>query len=137
MASHLLKFLKQNIVSYLLITATLLTSGLIVNIIQVLLHVFVKPFNKRLFHHCMYYVSWTWLSRKYWQAEIAAIRILHARIWVMRKWRQSENCFFFWHFSVRSNTIIDGSSPKDNFHNWSTTNSLDVTYDSQKTHALQ
>lgn len=55
--------LKQNIISHLLITATILTSGIIVNIIQVLLHILVKPFNKRLFHQCMYYVSWTWLAQ--------------------------------------------------------------------------
>lgn len=59
------KFLKQNVVSQLLIAATILTSGLILNVIQVLLHILVKPFNRTLFHKCMYYVSWTWLARKY------------------------------------------------------------------------
>lgn len=57
--------LKRSIISHLVITATLLTSGLIVNVIQLLLHVTIKPFNKKLFHRLMHYVSWTWLARKY------------------------------------------------------------------------
>lgn len=56
--------IKGSIISHLLITATLLASGAIVNVIQLLLHVAVKPFNTRLFHKLMYYVSWTWLARK-------------------------------------------------------------------------
>lgn len=107
MASHLLKFLKQNIASYLLITATLLTSGLIINIVQVLLHIFVKPFNKRLFHHCMYYASWTWLSRKYWQAWILAIRILHACNWACIEVVSIWTCRFFCFIGCWVSVLVD------------------------------
>lgn len=65
MASRILKAIKGNIVSHLFIASTVLTSGAIINVIQVLLHVLVKPVNKPLFHRLMYYVSWTWLARKY------------------------------------------------------------------------
>lgn len=59
------KQIKQSIISHLLLTATLLTSGAIVNVMQLLLHICVKPFSRSLFHKCMYYVSWTWLAREY------------------------------------------------------------------------
>lgn len=65
MASDLSMQIKSNIVSQLLIAATILTSGAIINIFQVLLHVLVKPVNKKWFHKLMYYVSWTWLARKF------------------------------------------------------------------------
>lgn len=61
----LVKFIKGNVVSTLFITGTILTSGAIINLIQVLLHVLVKPFNRDLFHKLMYYVCWTWLARKF------------------------------------------------------------------------
>lgn len=57
------KKIKQSIVSHLLITATLLTSGFIVNCIQLLLHICVKPFSRTLFYKLLYYISWTWLAQ--------------------------------------------------------------------------
>lgn len=63
MANGLTRAIKRNIVSHLFIASTVLTSGAIVNVVQVLLHVLVKPVNKRLFHQLMYYVSWTWLAQ--------------------------------------------------------------------------
>lgn len=65
MASGVARSVKRNVVSQLLIASTILTSGAIINVVQVLLHILVKPFNKRLFHQLMYYVSWTWLARKF------------------------------------------------------------------------
>ncbi|CAO1422042.1 unnamed protein product [Diamesa tonsa] len=59
----LVKFIKGNVVSTLFIAGTILTSGAIINLIQVLLHVLVKPFNRDLFHKLMYYVCWTWLAQ--------------------------------------------------------------------------
>lgn len=64
MASALVRAIKRNVVSHLFIASTVLTSGAIINVIQVLLHILVKPVNKKLFHKLMYYVSWTWLARK-------------------------------------------------------------------------
>lgn len=64
MANGLTGAIKRNIVSHLFIASTVLTSGAIINVIQVLLHILVKPVNKRLYHVLMYYVSWTWLARK-------------------------------------------------------------------------
>ena len=61
----LVRAIKRNVVSHLFIASTVLTSGAIINVIQVLLHVLVKPVNKKLFHKLMYYVSWTWLARKF------------------------------------------------------------------------
>lgn len=58
------KFIKRSIISHLFIVSTILTSGAIVNVLQVLLHLIVKPINRRLFQKLTYYVSWTWLSRK-------------------------------------------------------------------------
>lgn len=65
MASGVTRAIKRNVVSQLFIASTIITSGAIVNVLQVLLQVLVKPLNKRLFHQLMYYVSWTWLSRKF------------------------------------------------------------------------
>ena len=56
--------IKQNIVSQLLVTATILSSGAILNVVQLLLHIFVRPFSKKIFNRLMYYVIWTWLARK-------------------------------------------------------------------------
>jgi len=63
MASSILKAIKRNVISHLFIASTILSSGAIINVIQVLLHILVKPLNKRLFHRLMYYVSWTWLAQ--------------------------------------------------------------------------
>lgn len=63
--SRLSGAIKRNVVSHLFLASTILTSGAIINVIQVLLHILVKPVNKRLFHKLMYYVSWTWLARKF------------------------------------------------------------------------
>ncbi|XP_070509481.1 1-acyl-sn-glycerol-3-phosphate acyltransferase gamma-like [Chironomus tepperi] len=63
--------IKQNIVSQLLVTATILSSGAILNVVQLLLHIFVRPFSKKIFNRLMYYVIWTWLAQcvfiyEYW-----------------------------------------------------------------------
>ena len=57
--------IKQNIVSQLLVTATVLSSGAILNVVQLALHIFIRPFSKKLFNRLMYYVIWTWLARKF------------------------------------------------------------------------
>lgn len=56
---------KQNLISHFLIVATILISGLFLNVVQLLLHILIKPINKRIFHQLMYFISWTWLSRKF------------------------------------------------------------------------
>jgi len=63
MASSVSKAIKRNVISHLFIASTILSSGAIVNVIQVLLHILVKPLNKRLFHKLMRLVSWTWLAQ--------------------------------------------------------------------------
>lgn len=62
--------LKQNIISHLLIISAILTSGVILNLIQVFLHLTLKPLNVKLFRRVMYYLSWTWLARKWkWECK--------------------------------------------------------------------
>ncbi|CRK87461.1 CLUMA_CG001262, isoform A [Clunio marinus] len=63
MTNGIVRAIKRNLISQLFIASTILTSGAIINVIQVLLHILVKPVNKRLFHRLMYYVSWTWLAQ--------------------------------------------------------------------------
>ncbi|CRL03981.1 CLUMA_CG017100, isoform A [Clunio marinus] len=63
MANGFIRIVKRNIISQLFILSTILTSGLVMNVIQLLLHILIKPFNKRLFHTLMYYANWTWLSQ--------------------------------------------------------------------------
>jgi hypothetical protein len=64
MANGVTRAIKRNVASHLIIASTVLTSGAIINVLQILLHILVKPVNKRLYHQLMYYVSWTWLARK-------------------------------------------------------------------------
>lgn len=52
-------------------------TGAIINVIQVLLHILVKPLSKRLFHQLMYYVSWTWLARELLFLSHLSTRLLH------------------------------------------------------------
>lgn len=61
----LVSLIKGNVVSTLLVTGSVIASGIVVNIVQILLHVLVKPFNKDLFEKLMYYVSYTWLAREF------------------------------------------------------------------------
>lgn len=56
------KFFKKSILGQLLLTSTMVTSGAIVNFCQLLLHILVKPFSRRIFHNLMYYVNYAWLS---------------------------------------------------------------------------
>jgi hypothetical protein len=56
--------LKNSFMMQLLITATILTSGAIMNILQLLIHLFVKPFSRRLFQKLNGMIHWSWLSRK-------------------------------------------------------------------------
>lgn len=61
----LVSLIKGNVVSTLLVTGSVIASGFVVNIVQILLYVLVKPFNKDLFEKLMYYVSYTWLAREF------------------------------------------------------------------------
>lgn len=56
--------IKNNFMIQLLITATILTSGAICNILQLLIHILVKPFSRRLFQKLNGMIHWSWLSRK-------------------------------------------------------------------------
>lgn len=60
-----LEKLKQLRLIHLCIAITFFTSGLTVNFIQLVLHIFLKPFNKRLFRHLMYYLCYSFYCRKY------------------------------------------------------------------------
>lgn len=64
----LVSLIKGNVVSTLLVTGSVIASGFVVNILQILLHLIVKPFNKDLFDKLMYYISYTWLSREFNQS---------------------------------------------------------------------
>lgn len=61
----LVALIKGNVVSTLLVTGSVIASGFVVNVLQVLLHILVKPFNKDLFDKLMYYISYTWLAREF------------------------------------------------------------------------
>lgn len=56
--------IKNNFIIQLLIVATILTSGAIMNFLQVLIHLFVKPFSRRFFQILNGKIHWSWLSRK-------------------------------------------------------------------------
>ncbi|KAG5677568.1 hypothetical protein PVAND_007318 [Polypedilum vanderplanki] len=57
------KAVKENTLCQLLIVSTILTSGIILNGIQLLLHIFIKKLNKKLFDRLMYFVNFTWLAQ--------------------------------------------------------------------------
>lgn len=61
--------IKDSFIIQLLIVATILTSGLIMNFLQLLLHIFVKPFNSRVYQKFNGIIHWSWLSREYFESE--------------------------------------------------------------------
>jgi lysophosphatidic acid acyltransferase / lysophosphatidylinositol acyltransferase len=58
----ILNYIKQSSVSLMLLASIILTSGLILNVLQVMQHLCVKTFSKIFFHKTMYFISWTWFS---------------------------------------------------------------------------
>lgn len=60
-----LEKLKQQRLIHFCIAITFFTSGLIINFIQLLLHLTLKPINVRLFRKIMYYLCYSLYSRKY------------------------------------------------------------------------
>ncbi|XP_016977478.1 1-acyl-sn-glycerol-3-phosphate acyltransferase gamma [Drosophila rhopaloa] len=58
-----LEKLKQLRLIHLCIALTFFTSGLCINFIQLLLHVFIKPINKRFFRKLMYYACYSMYSQ--------------------------------------------------------------------------
>lgn len=64
MADHkLVNLFKRNIVTTLFITGSIFISGLFINVAQLLIHLFVKPFSYSLFQKLMYYLCWSWLTQ--------------------------------------------------------------------------
>lgn len=59
-----LELFKKTLPGQLLLTSTMITSGAIVNFIQLLLNITVKPWNKALFDKLMFYVNYGWICRK-------------------------------------------------------------------------
>lgn len=55
--------IKQRLMHFC-IAITFFTSGLIINAIQLVLHLTLKPFNKWLFRRIMYYLCYSLYSRK-------------------------------------------------------------------------
>ncbi|KAI8041132.1 hypothetical protein M5D96_005384 [Drosophila gunungcola] len=64
-----LEKLKQLRLIHLCIALTFFTSGLCINFIQLLMHVFIKPINKRLFRQLMYYACYSMYSQIIFFAE--------------------------------------------------------------------
>jgi len=65
-----LEKLKQLRLIHLCIALTFFTSGLCINFIQLLMHVFIKPIDKRLFRKLMYYACYSLYSRDYIPTEL-------------------------------------------------------------------
>lgn len=59
-----LEKVKKTLPGQLLLVSTLIISGAIINFIQLLLNISVKPFNRALFNNLMYYVNYGWICRK-------------------------------------------------------------------------
>lgn len=59
-----LEKLKQLRLIHLCIALTFFTSGLCLNLIQLLMHITIKPINKRLFRKLMYYACYSLYSRE-------------------------------------------------------------------------
>lgn len=59
-----LEIFKKTLPGQLLLTSTMITSGAIVNFLQLLLNITVKPWNKALFDKLMFYVNYGWICRK-------------------------------------------------------------------------
>lgn len=57
--------IKSSILIHLCFAISYFTSGLIINILQCLLFLFVKPFNKRLFRTLIYYLCYSFHCREY------------------------------------------------------------------------
>lgn len=55
---------KKTLPGGLLLTSTMITSGAIINFLQLLLNITVKPWNKALFDKLMFYVNYGWICRK-------------------------------------------------------------------------
>lgn len=66
--------------NHLCIAITFFTSGLIVNFIQLLLFLFLKPFNAKLYRHLMYYLCFTIYSQLVFVAEWWANSRVH--VWM-------------------------------------------------------
>lgn len=54
---------------HLCIAITFFTSGLIINVLQLILHLVLKPINKKLFRHAMYYMCYSLYSQLVFVAE--------------------------------------------------------------------
>lgn len=60
-----LTVLKQSPIAHLCFAMTFFTSGLIVNLVQAVFYVGLRPFNKTLYRKINYYLCYTLYSRKY------------------------------------------------------------------------
>ncbi|XP_073836517.1 1-acyl-sn-glycerol-3-phosphate acyltransferase delta-like [Musca autumnalis] len=58
-----LEKLKQQRLTHFCIAITFFTSGLIINFVQLILHLLLKPINKRLFRRLMYYLCYSLYSQ--------------------------------------------------------------------------
>ncbi|XP_017862635.1 PREDICTED: 1-acyl-sn-glycerol-3-phosphate acyltransferase gamma-like [Drosophila arizonae] len=64
-----LQELKKLRLIHLCIAITFFTSGLSINFLQLLLHICLKPFNKRLFRKLMYYLCYSFYSQLVFMAD--------------------------------------------------------------------
>lgn len=60
-----LTVLKRSPIAHLCFAITFFTSGLIVNLVQAVFYVGLRPFNKALYRKINYYLCYTLYSRKY------------------------------------------------------------------------
>lgn len=57
--SNLLALIKKSTICHLTLAISYFTSGLIINLAQCLLFIFVKPFNVKLYRYLMYYLCYS------------------------------------------------------------------------------
>ena len=64
----LIEKLQSSILVHLCLGISYFTSGLVINVLQCLIFIFVKPFSKRLFRTLIYYLCYSFHCRKYFSS---------------------------------------------------------------------